>query len=168
MTEKQQNMKEELIKRDIVVNDDGSVILTDHLKYTVNMNARDFLTFTRNQTDAISKINDQLTEERRKFLLKEKTKIEKQIEDIKPYIEDSEKKALEHNKKIELENKTKAIEHILSKKHADRNLNFLNGVLQNLKDGEYLKIINGLSKESYKIELQSFMQQLRKKRAMKK
>ena len=166
--QKPQNMKEKLVKREIEIHDDGSATVIDNLRYTVELPARDFLTFTRQQKDAITNIDNQMSEDRKKILLEEKAKLEKLVEQAEPFLKDSETKSIAHNQKLELEQKTKALEDTFSKKPAERNNNMIQAIVQSLKEGDYEKIKKGLSKESYRAEFTRIMQDFRKQKARKK
>lgn len=162
MDENKTENKQELVNREVIVNDDGSATLVDTIKYTAHMNARDFLSFSRNQEKAIEEIDKQISEDHIKYLETEKGKVLKQINDLKPYILDSEKKVIEINRQNEIKSKIAALESILSKPKAERNENYLMAILQNFKPGEYESVRSGLGSEAYRIEFINIMHSFRK------
>ena len=150
------------------VNEDGTVRVIETMRHDMTWAARDFLSFYREHQKQIDTIDLQLDKKHKDGLLNTKKEIEEKMKEIKPFIDDSEKKMIAHNQKLELENKTKALEDTLSKKPAERNQNMIQAIVQSLKEGDYEKIKKGLSKESYRAEFTRIMQDFRKQKARKK
>lgn len=147
------------------VNDDGAVRVVETIRHDMTWAARDFLSFYREHQKQIDNIDLQLDKKHKDGLLKTKIEIENKMKDIKPFLDDSEKKMLAHNQKLELESKTKAIENTMSQKPKDRNQNLIQAVISNMKEGEYEQIKKGLSKESYRDDFTRYVQDFRKKKA---
>lgn len=160
--------KSKIKKTEYSVNEDGSVNITETVENKMLWGARDFLSFYREHKKSIDNIDLQLDAKHKKMLLDNKKDILTRMKDIEPFIKVSEERVIALNKKQELENKIKAVNNILSQPIKTRNVAFLGGLMQNMKEGEYKDIKNGLEKESYRAEFTKMMQDIRKKQARSK
>ncbi|MEE9525066.1 MAG: hypothetical protein V3V78_00485 [Candidatus Woesearchaeota archaeon] len=126
----------DLVNRDIIINDDGSALVKETQMTTVKMGARDFISWMRKHEETRENIKKTLSDEVRKATEVELKKVEDDIENLKPYIEDSEKKAKAHYEKLKKEGLISHVSEEFKKPMSEINLDYMNQVWHNLMENE--------------------------------
>ena len=93
MKEIPMELKEEPPERNFTINNDGTVIMDEILKTKATMKSRDFLTFYREHEKVKNNLEHQLSKEYLDTLQKSLDSVTKEMERIKPFVDESEEKA---------------------------------------------------------------------------
>ena len=136
----------DLVKRDIVINEDGSALVKETQLTTVKMGSRDFITWMRKHEETRTNIKKTLSDEVRKATEAELKKVEDDIKRLKPFIEDSEKKAKAHYEKLKKEGLIHHVTKELEKPMSEINLDYMYQVWHNLMENEK-EVLDGLNTE---------------------
>lgn len=128
--------KTELVNREIEIFDDGSALVKETKITTVNMGSRDFITWMRKHEETRENIKKTLSDEVRKATEKELNKVEEDIKNLKPYIEESENKAKSHYDKLKKDGMISKVSEELNKPMSEINLDYMNQVWSNLIENE--------------------------------
>jgi len=128
--------KTELTNRDIKIFEDGSALIEETTVTTVKMGSRDFITWMRKHEETRTNIKKTLSDEVRKATEVELEKVEEDIKNLKPYIEDSEKKAKAHYEKLKKEGLISHVSKELEKPMSEISLDYMNQVWHNLIENE--------------------------------
>ncbi len=102
----------------------------------VKMGSRDFITWMRKHEETREAIKQTLSDEVRENTEKELKKVEDDIEKLKPFIEDSEKKAKAHYEKLIKEGMVKKVSEELEKPLSEINLDYMDQIWHNLMENE--------------------------------
>lgn len=136
----------DLVSREIVINEDGSALVKETQMTTVKMGSRDFITWMRKHEETRTNIKKTLSDEVRKATEAELKKVEDDIKNLQPYIEESEKKANVHYEKLKKEGLIHHVTKELDKPMNEINIDYMNQVWQNLMENEK-DVLDALSTE---------------------
>ncbi len=156
----------DLVSRDIVINEDGSALVKETQVTTVKMGSRDFITWMRKHEETRTNIKKTLSDEVRKATEDELEKVEEDIKNLQPYIEDSEKKAKAHYEKLKKEGLIHHVAKELEKPMDKINLDYMNQVWHNLMENEK-EVLEALSTEQRQKFLKIKLRIMQKSRGKK-
>lgn len=138
--------KTELTNREIKIFDDGSALVKETSTTTVTFTPREFISWMRKHEETRDNIKKTLTDEVRKSTEEELKKVEDDIVNLRPYVEDSAKKAKAHYEKLKRDGLIKKVSEELDKNMSDINLDYMNQVWANLMENEE-EVLDALSTE---------------------
>ena len=157
----------DLVSREIIINDDGSALVKETQMTTVKMGSREFITWMRKHEETRTNIKKTLSDDVRKATEAELKKVEEDIKRLKPYIEESEKKAKAHYKKLKKEGLIHHVSKELEKPMNEINLDYMDQVWHNLMENEK-EVLDALSTEQRQKFLKIKLKIMQKNRGKKR
>ncbi len=145
------SVEEVKFERSYEVNEEtAEVIMTEESVKKLTFDYREFVTFVRTQEGILENINQQLSEEAKKNLLKSKENAQKALDMMKPHLEKSEAAIKIVMEKKNHEKRVSVMKDFLAKKENERNLGILQAFKKNTKDEEWKKILEDLTDDERK------------------
>lgn len=144
---KNKNIKDSsLDNREVKVNEDGTVEVTETVTTVYEQNARDFLSDIRNLESTRERIEETLTEDFKKQQEEQIEKIDKELKELRPYAKEADNLARDYQEKQRKKTMKENLKAELSKADKDINLNYLAGAYENLSANEK-DVIDSLSSD---------------------
>ena len=141
--------------RKFEVLENGDVIMKETQTTTLKFKAPDFNSFKVNHEKELERIEENLSEKTRKTLEDGKKELIGYIDQLKPFLEDSEKKTKANYEKIMMDGSVKAVKEYFNKPTKDRNPAYIGAILENLKKEDKIKeLLSRLTPEESKIVVQ--------------
>lgn len=137
---------QELTDRKIKVRADGTVEVTEVVETVYTQSYRDFLSDVRSLQRFREQIEDTLKPD---FAEKQQERIKKateQIDELDPYLRESEKKHLAHQEEVRVKGIADRLKEELAKKDSELNKNYLAAVWDNIKKNDD-KVLQHLTDE---------------------
>lgn len=145
--------------------DNGDVVMVENQTLTLTFAYPEFRSFMVNHEREIEKIDENLSEETKKKMLKIKEEMKGYVKEIKPFVEESEKKTKENYEKMMMDNSVKTIKDYFKKPKNERKPEYIAAILENLKKEEKIKeLLSRLTPEESKIVVQVKLDLFRNKR----
>jgi hypothetical protein len=131
----------------IDIQEDGSVLVTQKIKFVYKQKYRDFLTEYRQLIKNKENAEKYLTDEYQDKIKKDIKAMEEDIKDLKDYVDKSEKKFYDYNRQKQKESQLKILREELSKSEKERNNNYLKSIWENINKNTENGILKELTEE---------------------
>ena len=146
-----QIVSQDLDSRTIEVQEDGSIKVTEVVKVVYKQQFRDFLSDVRNMQKFREQVEDTLKPDFAKKQQERIDKVNKDIDELQPYVNDAEKKWMEYQEKKRHEDMADKLKEELKKSDKDVNVNYIAAIYDNVKKNDkVLSLLSDEEKERFK------------------
>ena len=146
-----QVVSQDLDSRTIEVQEDGSIKVTEVVKVVYKQQFRDFLSDVRNMQKFREQVEDTLKPDFTKKQQERIDKVNKDIDELQPYVNDAETKWMEHQEKKRHEDMADKLKEELKKSDKDVNVNYIAAIYDNVKKNDkVLSLLSDEEKERFK------------------
>lgn len=144
MNYKRDIKKDEVVDYDIKILDDGTVRVTQRIEKIYEQPYRDFLSEFREMKKSKEEAEKILSDDYKNKVKDDIETIKKRIKELKPYIEESEKKSIEFNENKKRKAMVDKLKEELNKPMAKINMTYMGAVWDNLmrNEEEVMQMLN--------------------------
>lgn len=128
------------------VKEDGSVEVTQILKTVYTQSYRDFLSDFREMEKNTERAKEILTKQYQEKVRNDIKKMQQELKELKPFIDEADKKAQQYYEKKQKEQMIKTIKNELNKPMSEINTAYISSIWDNIKEN-YADIIDELEPE---------------------